>query len=169
MCENNWRLKWHITRHCAFVFFNEQLVTMGQLLLAHSVEYLSFYYHCYHTVVYSCIVHMWSSAVYLVRHKELRQVFAMKKLLKNDLVLRNQVEQVYAERDILTFTDNPFVVSFYCSFETKVGDNCQRCFQSVPVVFVVLRTITAPASGWDSSSSINIHVHIVKKMYVTSS
>ena len=48
-------------------------------------------------------------------------MFAMKKLLKNNLVLRNQVEQVYAERDILTFTDNPFVVSFYCSFETKVG------------------------------------------------
>ena len=59
--------------------------------------------------------------MYLVRHKELRQVFAMKKLLKNNLVLRNQVDQVYAERDILTFTDNPFVVSFYCSFETKVG------------------------------------------------
>jgi len=45
----------------------------------------------------------------------------MKKLLKNNLVLRNQVEQVFAERDILTFTDNPFVVSFYCSFETKVS------------------------------------------------
>lgn len=60
-------------------------------------------------------------AVYLVRHKASRQIFAMKKLLKNNLVLRNQVEQVYAERDILTFTDNPFVVSFYCSFETKVG------------------------------------------------
>ncbi|VDK26621.1 unnamed protein product, partial [Anisakis simplex] len=26
---------------------------------------------------------------------------------------------VYAERDILTFTDNPFVVSFYGSFETR--------------------------------------------------
>jgi len=51
-------------------------------------------------------------------------VFAMKKLLKNNLVLRNQVDQVYAERDILTFTDNPFVVSFYCSFETKVGVHC---------------------------------------------
>jgi len=44
----------------------------------------------------------------------------MKRLLKSNLVLRNQVEQVFAERDILTFTDNPFVVSFYCSFETKV-------------------------------------------------
>ena len=27
--------------------------------------------------------------------------------------------KVFAERDILTFTDNPFVVSFYGSFETK--------------------------------------------------
>lgn len=60
------------------------------------------------------------SAVHLVRHKETRQRFALKKLLKHNLVLRNLVEQVFAERDILTFTDNPFVVSLYCSFETKV-------------------------------------------------
>jgi microtubule-associated serine/threonine kinase len=66
-------------------------------------------------------------AVYLVRHKETKQIFAMKKLLKSNLVLRNQVDQVYAERDILTFTDNPFVVSFYCSFETKVGVPCHFC------------------------------------------
>ncbi|XP_064625162.1 microtubule-associated serine/threonine-protein kinase 3-like isoform X3 [Lineus longissimus] len=58
-------------------------------------------------------------AVYLVRHKESRQRFAMKKIWKHNLVLRNQVEQVFAERDILTFADNPFVVSMYCSFETK--------------------------------------------------
>lgn len=58
--------------------------------------------------------------MYLVRHKETRQRFALKKLLKSNLVLRNQVEQVFAERDILSFTDNPFVVSLYCSFETKV-------------------------------------------------
>jgi len=58
-------------------------------------------------------------SVYLMRHKESRQIFAMKKLLKSHIVLRNQVEQVFAERDILTFSDNPFVVSFYCSFETK--------------------------------------------------
>lgn len=65
---------------------------------------------------------MFYRAVYLVRHKASRQIFAMKKLLKSNLVLRNQVDQVYAERDILTFTDNPFVVSFFCSFETKVID-----------------------------------------------
>ncbi|KAK0428660.1 hypothetical protein QR680_010935 [Steinernema hermaphroditum] len=58
-------------------------------------------------------------AVYLVRHKETKQRFALKKMNKHTLILRNQVDQVYAERDILTFTDNPFVVSFYGSFETK--------------------------------------------------
>jgi serine/threonine protein kinase len=58
-------------------------------------------------------------AVYLVRHKKTRQRFALKKMKKQTLLLRNQVDQVYAERDILTFTDNPFVVCFYGSFETK--------------------------------------------------
>lgn len=58
-------------------------------------------------------------AVYLVRLKESRQRFAMKKINKNNLMLRNQVEQAFAERDIMSFTDNPFVVSMICSFETK--------------------------------------------------
>ncbi|KAI5695263.1 hypothetical protein M8J76_010988 [Diaphorina citri] len=58
-------------------------------------------------------------SVYLVRHKETRQRFAMKKIIKNSLMLRNQMEQVFAERDIMSFTDNPFVVTMYCSFETK--------------------------------------------------
>lgn len=30
-----------------------------------------------------------------------------------------KVQQVFAERDILTFTENPFVVGMWCSFETK--------------------------------------------------
>ncbi|XP_044740959.1 microtubule-associated serine/threonine-protein kinase 2 isoform X2 [Chrysoperla carnea] len=58
-------------------------------------------------------------AVYLVKHKQTRQRFAMKKINKNNLILRNQVDQVFAERDILSFADNPFVVSMYCSFETR--------------------------------------------------
>lgn len=58
-------------------------------------------------------------AVFLVKHKQTRQRFAMKKISKNNLILRNQVEQVFAERDILSFADNPFVVSMCCSFETK--------------------------------------------------
>lgn len=58
-------------------------------------------------------------AVFLVKHKQSKQRFAMKKISKNNLILRNQVEQVFAERDILSFADNPFVVSMCCSFETK--------------------------------------------------
>ncbi|XP_074098538.1 microtubule-associated serine/threonine (MAST) protein kinase dop isoform X1 [Cotesia typhae] len=58
-------------------------------------------------------------AVYLVKEKTTRQRFALKKINKNNLMLRNQVDQVFAERDIMSFTDNPFVVSMYCSFETK--------------------------------------------------
>uniref|UniRef100_A0A915LBQ4 non-specific serine/threonine protein kinase n=1 Tax=Meloidogyne javanica TaxID=6303 RepID=A0A915LBQ4_MELJA len=45
-------------------------------------------------------------AVYLVKHKKTRQRFALKKMKKHTLLLRNQVEQ-------------PFVVCFYGSFETK--------------------------------------------------
>ena len=77
-------------------------------------------------------------AVYLVRHRHTGQRLALKKINKHNLILRNQVgqcstvpystvyctvcvqvEQVFAERDILTFTDNPFVVSMYCSFESR--------------------------------------------------
>uniref|UniRef100_H3APA6 non-specific serine/threonine protein kinase n=1 Tax=Latimeria chalumnae TaxID=7897 RepID=H3APA6_LATCH len=58
-------------------------------------------------------------AVYLVRHKDTRQRFAMKKINKQNLILRNQIQQAFVERDILTFAENPFVVSMFCSFETK--------------------------------------------------
>ncbi|XP_055555988.1 LOW QUALITY PROTEIN: microtubule-associated serine/threonine-protein kinase 1 [Falco cherrug] len=58
-------------------------------------------------------------AVYLVRHTATRQRFAMKKINKQNLLLRNQVEQAFVERDILTFAENPFVVSMFCSFQTR--------------------------------------------------
>uniref|UniRef100_A0A671YH87 non-specific serine/threonine protein kinase n=1 Tax=Sparus aurata TaxID=8175 RepID=A0A671YH87_SPAAU len=58
-------------------------------------------------------------AVYLVRHLDTRQRFAMKKINKQNLILRNQIQQAFVERDILTFAENPFVVSMFCSFETR--------------------------------------------------
>ncbi|XP_059900370.1 microtubule-associated serine/threonine-protein kinase 1-like isoform X1 [Gadus macrocephalus] len=58
-------------------------------------------------------------AVYLVRHLETRQRFAMKKINKQNLILRNQIQQAFVERDILTFAENPFVVTMFCSFETR--------------------------------------------------
>uniref|UniRef100_A0A3Q1GVK2 non-specific serine/threonine protein kinase n=1 Tax=Acanthochromis polyacanthus TaxID=80966 RepID=A0A3Q1GVK2_9TELE len=63
--------------------------------------------------------HFLCSAVFLVRHKETRQRFAMKKINKQNLILRNQIQQAFVERDILTFAENPFVVSMFCSFETR--------------------------------------------------
>uniref|UniRef100_A0A8C5ALQ4 non-specific serine/threonine protein kinase n=1 Tax=Gadus morhua TaxID=8049 RepID=A0A8C5ALQ4_GADMO len=58
-------------------------------------------------------------AVYLVRHRETRQRFAMKKINKQNLTLRNEIQQAFVERDILTFAENPFVVSMFCSFQTR--------------------------------------------------
>ncbi|XP_061488832.1 microtubule-associated serine/threonine-protein kinase 2 isoform X2 [Rhineura floridana] len=58
-------------------------------------------------------------AVFLVRHKTTHQRFAVKKINKQNLILRNQIQQAFVERDILTFAENPFVVSMFCSFETK--------------------------------------------------
>lgn len=43
----------------------------------------------------------------------------MKKIRKDNLLLRNQVDQIFAERDIMTFADSPFVVGLYCTFETR--------------------------------------------------
>ena len=61
-----------------------------------------------------------SRAVYLVRHKESRKRFALKKVSKHRMVMKKQVQQVFYERDILTFAENPFVVGMWCTFQTKV-------------------------------------------------
>ena len=58
-------------------------------------------------------------AVHLVRNRQTQERYAMKKISKTNLILRNQIEQVFVERDIMTFTDNPFVVALICTFETK--------------------------------------------------
>lgn len=60
-------------------------------------------------------------AVYLVRHKQTRKRFAMKKVSKKRMIMKKQVEQVFTERDILTFAENPFVVGLWCTFQTKVS------------------------------------------------
>jgi len=36
------------------------------------------------------------------------------------MVNKNVVKQVFAERDILQFARNPFLINLYCSFTTKV-------------------------------------------------
>ncbi len=58
--------------------------------------------------------------MYLVRHKDMSKRFAMKKVSKHRMVMKKQVQQVYYERDILSFAENPFVVGLWCTFQTKV-------------------------------------------------
>lgn len=70
-------------------------------------------------LLHSSFIYLPCRAVFLVRHKETRQRFAMKKINRQNLILRNQIQQVFVERDILTFAENPFVVSMFCSFETR--------------------------------------------------
>lgn len=72
-------------------------------------------------------------AVYLVRHKETRKRFAMKKVNKHRMVMKKQVQQVYYERDILSFAENPFVVGLWCTFQTKVSFNKLLCLNLVLV------------------------------------
>ncbi|XP_077148819.1 microtubule-associated serine/threonine-protein kinase 2-like [Ranitomeya variabilis] len=58
-------------------------------------------------------------SVYLARHKDLHQIFAMKKMDKRSLNTPKRVDRAFQERDILTFADCSFVVSMLCSFPTK--------------------------------------------------
>ncbi|XP_073503463.1 microtubule-associated serine/threonine-protein kinase 4-like isoform X2 [Phyllobates terribilis] len=57
-------------------------------------------------------------AVHLVRHIYTSQLFAMKKLDKENVNIPRRLERAFLERDILTFADCPFVASMLCSFPT---------------------------------------------------
>ena len=93
-------------------------------------------------------------AVYLVRHRHTRQRFAMKKINKQNLLLRNQVEQAFAERDILCFTDNPFVVSLQCSFETKKHLCMVMEYVEGGDCATLLKVSTHPSPNFQSINSI---------------
>ncbi len=54
--------------------------------------------------------------VRLVRRKATGQVYAMKVLSKSNMIAKDQVERIMAERDILALADNPWVVRLYQSF-----------------------------------------------------
>ena len=57
--------------------------------------------------------------VALVRKKDANMLYAMKTLQKNDVLQRNQVAHVKAERDILAEADNEWVVKLYYSFQDE--------------------------------------------------
>ena len=55
--------------------------------------------------------------VRLVKFKETGEVFAMKIMLKESLVDKNQVEHIRAERDVMTLADKQWIVTLYYTFQ----------------------------------------------------
>lgn len=48
------------------------------------------------------------------------QVYAMKSMLKNHMILKNQVTHVKAERDVMAEADDPWIVKLMYSFQVRV-------------------------------------------------
>ena len=57
--------------------------------------------------------------VRVVRHKQTAEIMAMKKLNKTEMIYKNQIQHVKAEREVLTHTDNPWIVELKCSFQDE--------------------------------------------------
>jgi len=55
--------------------------------------------------------------VRVVREKSSNKVYAMKSMKKTEMVKRNQVERIRAERDVLALADNPWVTKLDYSFQ----------------------------------------------------
>ena len=57
--------------------------------------------------------------VRLVRQKETGKVFALKKVNKNEMIKKNQVQHVKSERNILALAENPWVVELTFTFQDE--------------------------------------------------
>merc|ERR1711920_196753 len=55
--------------------------------------------------------------VRVVRKKDDSEVYAMKTMLKKEMIDKNQVEHIKAERDLLSRADNPWLVRLVYSFQ----------------------------------------------------
>ena len=51
------------------------------------------------------------------RNKKSQEVVAIKKMAKTEMIFKNQVAHVRAERDILAQAKNPWIVELKCSFQ----------------------------------------------------
>eukprot|EP01102_Stenamoeba_stenopodia_P019851 TRINITY_DN7584_c0_g1_i2.p1 TRINITY_DN7584_c0_g1~~TRINITY_DN7584_c0_g1_i2.p1 ORF type:complete len:1360 (+),score=248.69 TRINITY_DN7584_c0_g1_i2:678-4757(+) len=79
--------------------------------------------------------------VWLARKRKTGDLYAMKVLKKKDMVKKNMVEAVIAERNILATVNNPFVVRLYYAFQSKshlylvmeylVGGDCASLLEHI--------------------------------------
>lgn len=58
--------------------------------------------------------------MYLARKRKTGDIYAIKMLKKDDMVRKNMVEHVMAERDIMAGNNNSFVVKLYYAFQSEV-------------------------------------------------
>ncbi len=59
--------------------------------------------------------------VRVCRHKQTKEVYAMKIMKKNEMLKKNQATHIRAERDVLALCDNPWVVKLQYSFQDAVN------------------------------------------------
>eukprot|EP00794_Sanderia_malayensis_P016849 gene16850-18548_t len=57
--------------------------------------------------------------VYLVKRRGTGKLYAMKAMKKSDVLNKNMIEQVVAERDALALSKSPFIVQLFYSFQTR--------------------------------------------------
>uniref|UniRef100_UPI00358F7BE9 rho-associated protein kinase 2-like n=1 Tax=Myxine glutinosa TaxID=7769 RepID=UPI00358F7BE9 len=57
--------------------------------------------------------------VHLVRQKHTRQVFAMKRLSKVEMIKRSDSAFFWEERDIMAFSNSPWIVQLHCAFQDE--------------------------------------------------
>ncbi|KAI3735174.1 hypothetical protein L6452_14664 [Arctium lappa] len=79
--------------------------------------------------------------VFLARKRATGDVFAIKVLKKADMIRKNAVESILAERDILISVRNPFVVRFFYSFTCKENLYLVMEFLNGGDLFSLLRTL----------------------------
>ena len=54
--------------------------------------------------------------VRICRNLKNNEVVAIKKIKKHDMIVKNQIAHINAERDILAFANKDWIVEFKCSF-----------------------------------------------------
>jgi len=59
--------------------------------------------------------------VRVCRKKDINDIYAMKVMKKSEMVKKNQVAHIRAERDVLALADNPWVVKLHFSFQDELN------------------------------------------------
>ena len=57
--------------------------------------------------------------VRVCRNRKTNEVVAIKKMKKQEMIYKNQIAHVRAERDILALANNPWIVELLCSFQDE--------------------------------------------------